>query len=282
MKANIQNIQEIYSEIPKDFKVNGQINFNYNLKNEEDLFLDGWRNVVMPSYNKITQVLSSEFVLVDDIVTKHVVDLTSSELEQIQEENLLKIALFEAYPELASQNYQLLQLDNLPGIKRLEPLSDKGLKGVKKYTKNNLLIWSIETKFWFEEPVVFPEGVVKIIKIYDKAERVVDSWTKEVVLSADDKEEIRKVQRERILTYFKSQQSDLYNFLYMFFKSSIDDYIKTGDKEAFETILNDAAINHPYQDGNGNYIVRLTLLQEVPRQSGRTTTVLNGILEELV
>jgi hypothetical protein len=110
----------------------------------------------------------------------------------------------------------------------------------------------------------------------------VDSWCKKVVLSADDKEEIRKVQRERILTYFKSQQSDLYNFLYMFFKTSIDDYIATGNKETFEAILNDAAINHPYQDGNGNYIVRLTLLQEVPRQSGGTTTVLNGILDELV
>jgi hypothetical protein len=202
--------------------------------------------------------------------------------EEIAEQENSKIALFEAYPELNGKNYQLLQLDNLPGIKRLEPISDKGLKGVKKYTKNNLLIWSIETKYWFEENPTFSEGVVKLIKLYDKAERVVDSWTKEVVLSADDKEEIRKVQRERILTYFKSQQSELYNFLYMFFKSEIDDYIKTGDKDKFEAILNDASINHMYQDDNGNYIVRLTLLQEVQRQSGGTTTVLNGILEELV
>lgn len=210
------------------------------------------------------------------------VEYVEATSEEIAEQENSKIALFEAYPELNGKNYQLLQLDNLPGIKRLEPISDKGLKGVKKYTKNNLLIWSIETKYWFEENPTFSEGVVKLIKLYDKAERVVDSWTKEVVLSADDKEEIRKVQRERILTYFKSQQSELYNFLYMFFKSEIDDYIKTGDKDKFEAILNDASINHMYQDDNGNYIVRLTLSQEVPRQSGGTTTVLNGILEELV
>ena len=201
--------------------------------------------------------------------------------EEIEKENL-KIALFEVYPELDGMNYQLLQLDNLPGIKRLEPISDKGLKGVKKYTKNDVLIWSIETKYWFENDAEFLEGVVKTINIYDKAERIVDSWCKKVVLSADDKEEIRKVQRERILTYFKSQQSDLYNFLYMFFKSEIDDYIATGDKEKFEAVLNDASINHHYQDGNGNYIVRLTLMQEVPTQSGGTTTVINGILDELV
>lgn len=207
------------------------------------------------------------------------VEFVGSEVSDIEN---LKIALFEAYPELVGMNYQLLQLDNLPGIKRLEPISDKGLKGEKKYTKDDVLIWSIETKFWFENPIEFSEGVIKIIKIYDKAERVVDSWIKKVVLSADDKEEIRKVQRERILTYFKSQQSELYNFLYMFFKSEIDDYIATGNKEAFEVILNDASINHPYQDNNGNYIVRLTLLQEVSRQSGGTTTVLNGILDELV
>lgn len=40
--------------------------------------------------------------------------------------------------------------------------------------------------------------------------------------------------------------------------------------------------NHPYQDDNDVYIVRATLSMEVPRASGGTTTVLNGILEELV
>lgn len=202
--------------------------------------------------------------------------------EEITEQTLSKTALHEKYPEVIGMNWQLLQLDNLLGIQRMEPISDKGLKGVKKYQKDGILIWSIETKFWFEHDSTFPEGVIKIVKIYDLGKRVVDSWTKKVTLSADDKEVIRKEQRERILSYFKSQQSEKYNFLYLFFKSEIEEYIRTGDKEKFEDVLVWAKDNHPYQDENENYIVRLTLSQEIPTQSEGTTTVLNGILHELV
>lgn len=202
--------------------------------------------------------------------------------EEIQEQTLSKLALTEKYPELQGMNYRLLQLDNLPEIKRLEPISDKGLKGVKKYVKDNVLIWSIETKFWFENDSTFPEGVVKTVKLYDIGERVVDSWTKKVSLSADDKEVIRKEQRERILSYFKSQQSQLFDFLYTFFKTEIDEYIRTGDKQKFQDVLVWAKDNHPYQDENEFYIVQITLSQEIPTQSQGTTTVLNGILAELV
>lgn len=202
--------------------------------------------------------------------------------EEIAEQTLSKIALHEKYPEVIGMNWQLLQLDNLPGIQRMEPISDKGLKGIKKYQKDGVLIWSIETKFWFELDSTFPEGVIKTVKIYDLGERVIDQWQKKVVLSADDKEAIRKEQRERILSYFKSQQSELFNFVYAFFKNEIDEYIRTGDKEKFEDVLVWAKDNHPYQDENENYIVRLTLSQEIPTQSEGTTTVLNGILDELV
>ena len=202
--------------------------------------------------------------------------------EEIAEQTFSKIALHEKYPEVVGMNWQLLQLDNLPEIQRLEPISDKGLKGVKKYVKDDVLIWSIETKFWFENDSTFPEGVVKTVKLYDIGERVVDSWTKKVSLSADDKEVIRKEQRERILSYFKSQQSQLFDFLYTFFKTEIDEYIRTGDKQKFQDVLIWAKFNHPYQDENEVYIVRETLSMEVPRASGGTTTVLNGILDELV
>ena len=202
--------------------------------------------------------------------------------EEIAEQTLSKIALHEKYPEVQGMNWQLLQLDNLPGIQRMEPISDKGLKGIKKYQKDGVLIWSIETKYWFELDSTFPEGVIKTVKIYDLGERVVDQWQKKVVLSEDDKEAIRKEQRERILSYFKSQQSELFNFLYAFFKNEIDEYIRTGDKQKFEDVLVWAKDNHPYQDENQNYIVRLTLSQEIPTQSEGTTTVLNGILDELV
>lgn len=202
--------------------------------------------------------------------------------EEIEEQTNSKLALTEKYPELQGMNYRLLQLDNLPEIQRLEPISDKGLKGIKNYEKEGVLIWSIETKFWFEQDSDFPEGVVKTVKLYDIGKRIVDSWTKKVSLSEDDKEAIIKEQRERILSYFKSQQSALFNFLYAFFKNEIDEYIRTGDKQKFQDVLVWAKDNHPYQDENQNYIVRLTLSQEIPTQSQGITTVLNGILDELV
>lgn len=202
--------------------------------------------------------------------------------EIITEKTLSKIALHEKYPEVQGMNWQLLQLDNLPGIQRMEPISDKGLKGIKKYQKDGVLIWSIETKFWFELDSTFPEGLIKTVKIYDLGERVIDQWQKKVALSADDKEAIKKEQRERILSYFKSIQPQNFDFLYAFFKSEIDDYIRTGDKQKFEAVLVWSKDNHPFQDELGNYIVRETLSMEVPRASGGTTTVLNGILDELV
>ena len=211
-----------------------------------------------------------------------VVELSEEELQAIEEAENSKIALHEKYPEVIGMNWQLLQLDNLPDIQRMEPTSDKGLKGIKKYRKDGVLIWSIETKFWFELDSTFPEGLIKTVKVYDLGERVIDKWQKKVVLSADEKEAIRKEQRERILSYFKSQQSALFNFLYAFFKNEIDEYIRTGDKQKFEEVLVWAKDNHPYQDENENYIVRLTLSQEIPTQSEGTTTVLNGILDELV
>ncbi len=205
-------------------------------------------------------------------------DPTEEELQEIVNS---KIALHEKYPALKFMDHQLLQLDNLPGIKRLEPISDKGLKGEKKYTKDGQLIWSITTKYWFELDSNYSEGVVKVVKLFNIGGNAIDTWTKQVELSVDDKEAILKEQRERILTYFKSQQPLLFGFLYAFFKANIDDYIAVGNKNAFQLILEDAAANHPYQE-NGIYVVRETLNKEIPTQSGSTTTVLLGILAELV
>ena len=222
---------------------------------------------------------SIEYATLEEIpqgAVYEIIEIIEPTPEEIAEIENSKIALFEAYPELVGMNYKLIQLDNLEEIKRLEPISDKGLKGVKKYVKDAVLIWSIETKFWFEDDATYLDGVVKTIKIYDKAERVVDSWVKRVELSSDDKENIRKVQRDRILTYFKSQQEQLFQFLYAFFKEEINNYIAVGNKDAFEVILNDAVINHE------SALVRGTLSSEVTTQSGGTTTVLQGILDELV
>lgn len=207
------------------------------------------------------------------------VDFFEEEVQEIQNQ---KIALNEKYPEVIGMNYQLLQLDNLPGIKRLEPISDKGLKGEKKYTKDGQLIWSITTKYWFENDSSYTDGVVKIVKLLNVGGEVIDTWIKEVALSVDDKEQILKEQRECILTYFKSQQPVLFGLLYTFFKSDIDTYVSVGNKAAFEVVLTDASVNHPYQDQNDVYVVRETLSMQIPTQAGGTTTVLQGILNELV
>lgn len=249
----------------------------------QDFINDNFKNV-------INGELVSEWILINIFPNENYIKpiwnntewIEGATPEEIAEQTLSKTALHEKYPEVIGMNWQLLQLDNLPGIERMEPISDKGLKGIKKYQKDGVLIWSIETKFWFELDSTFPEGVIKTVKVYDLGERVIDQWQKKVVLSADDKEAIRKEQRERILSYFKSQQSALFNFLYAFFKNEIDEYIRTGDKQKFEDVLVWSKDNHPYQDENQNYIVRLTLSQEIPTQSEGTTTVLNGILDELV
>jgi hypothetical protein len=247
----------------------------YYLRGDEVVGLEYFTGDVIKGYTKnknfVNPILNSE---------------TNRFSEGASEEEILlynnsRLALLVKYPELEGMNLQLLQLDNLPGIKRLEPISDKGLKGEKKYVKDGQLIWSITTIYWFEPNSPFPEGVVKIVKIFDISGNVVDSWSKEVVLSADDKEVIRKEQRERILSYFKSQQAGLFSFLYAFFKSEIDDYVSVGNKTLFQNILEDAAINHPYQQ-EGIYVVRETLSMEIPTQTGGTTTVLQGILDELV
>jgi hypothetical protein len=184
------------------------------------------------------------------------------------------LALFEVYPDLQGMNPKLLSLDNLEGIKRDSTLADKGLKGEKKYRKNGVLIWSSEKKYWFQEDG-YPDGFRRITKIFNLDETVADSWENFYELSEDDKEMFKKNQRELIFEYFKSQQPDLFNLLYTFFKEDIDRYVMKGGSQLAAT-LTDAAENHPVPQ------VRHTLSMEIETQSGGTVSVLEGILYELV
>jgi hypothetical protein len=79
MKANIIDLSKNYSNIPQTW---GAI-FNYDLDIEKH-FSDGWRDVVTPDFNPDTQKLSDSWELVDDIVTKQVIDLTTDEIEAIE------------------------------------------------------------------------------------------------------------------------------------------------------------------------------------------------------
>jgi hypothetical protein len=185
-----------------------------------------------------------------------------------------RLALHVLYPELVNMPYKLIQLDNLEGIKRDSTLADKGLKGEKKYKKEGQLVWSSEKKYWFQ-PDGYPEGFRRIIKLYNMNGTVADSWEIFFQLSDDDKEFFKKQQRELIFEYFKSQQPEQFAFLYGYFKEEIDRYVMRGGTELSNTLIN-AADNYPLQ------LVRDALSMQVPTLSGGFTTVLQGILAELV
>jgi hypothetical protein len=80
MKANLIDIQIIYREIPNTFIFEGVRIDNY--RKSEDHFLHGWREVVIPEINS-TQKLGNEYVLINDIVTKEVIELTPEEIREI-------------------------------------------------------------------------------------------------------------------------------------------------------------------------------------------------------
>ena len=111
------------------------------------------------------------------------------------------------------------------------------------------------------------------------------TWEKELLTNGKRKQFFlqmtkKQLEKNNASVYSPTRRSS--DLLYAFFKNEIDEYIRTGDKQKFEEVLVWAKDNHPYQDENENYIVRLTLSQEIPTQSEGTTTVINGILDELV
>ncbi|WP_298119340.1 hypothetical protein [Flavobacterium sp.] len=213
------------------------------------------------------------------------IDAIPFEFEKVVEEIIIDnsdiLAIEIKYPELLGMNYKLLSLDNLEGIKRDSTLADKGLKGEKKYRKDGVLIWSSEKKYWFQEGG-YVGGFRRLTKLFNMDESVAMEWENFYDLSPDDKKLFEKQQREFIFEYFKSQQPELFNFLYTFFSKEINDYIMADGDNLKNTLIN-MAENHPYQDENGVYIVRATLNQVIPTLTpGVTTTVLQGIIDELV
>ena len=83
MKANILNIQKTYSEIPGTWEFEGVTYQGY--EHFTDLhFAHGWREWVMPTITE-TQKLSDDFILVHDVVTKEIVELTAEELQAIED-----------------------------------------------------------------------------------------------------------------------------------------------------------------------------------------------------
>ena len=84
MKANILNIQKTYSEIPTTWEFEG-VAFQGYQHFEHLHYAHGWRDVVLPTFNAETHKLSNEYILINDIVTKEVIELTADELQAIED-----------------------------------------------------------------------------------------------------------------------------------------------------------------------------------------------------
>ena len=78
MIANLENIQIVYNEIPNTWVVDGVRIDNY--KQSEEHFLHGWREVIIPTITEL-QRLGDEYILINDIITKEVIDFTEEEIE---------------------------------------------------------------------------------------------------------------------------------------------------------------------------------------------------------
>lgn len=80
MKANLENIQKIYLEIPNTWINDGVRTDNYS--QAETHYADGWRDVVIPEIGQF-QKLSDQYILINDVVTKEVIDLTEQEIRDL-------------------------------------------------------------------------------------------------------------------------------------------------------------------------------------------------------
>ena len=105
MKANISNLQKIYSEIPGTWEFEGVTYQGY--EHFTDLhFAHGWRDVVIPEITQF-QILENDYILLDDIITKLVIDLTPEEIaEEIAEAN--KIIIQQNIENIKQQQFKEL------------------------------------------------------------------------------------------------------------------------------------------------------------------------------
>lgn len=88
MIANLENIQIVYNEIPDTWLVYGVRIDNY--KQSEEHFRHGWREVVIPEITNL-QKLSDTYILVNDIVTKEVIDFTEEEIQALNLQKAIQI-----------------------------------------------------------------------------------------------------------------------------------------------------------------------------------------------
>lgn len=83
MKANINNIQKIYSTIPTSYIVDGKRTDCYHKKTEQH-FEDGWRDALIETLG-VNQKHATEFILENDVVVKKAIDMTIEEIEAYED-----------------------------------------------------------------------------------------------------------------------------------------------------------------------------------------------------
>lgn len=187
----------------------------------------------------------------------------------------LQLALIKVYPNYINKDVTLISMDNLHRLIRKTPLSTKGIKNRKEYySEDESIVWSIESIYWFEtnKPNYNVDGIVKIHTWYDIDGNARISTERFIPMSDEDKAREMKIFRENAILYLKSREAQLFALLYGYFKSDIQDYIDVGDKEVFEQAL----LNFPSPE------IQAIFAQEFPIIGGGTTTVIAGILAELL
>jgi len=107
MKANINDLQTVFSELPSRYIYENTTYDNYQLLTELH-FQQGWRNVELPIITEV-QKLSDNYILVGDIITKEVIDLTA---EEIAEKNKILVPANISAMALKLQLFDLDITDN--------------------------------------------------------------------------------------------------------------------------------------------------------------------------
>lgn len=90
MVGNINNLEVVYNEIPNTFIVDGVRIDNY--KKCEEHFAHGWREVVIPTITNY-QRLGNEWIVLNDVITKEVIDFTIDEIKALQLNKAVSIDL---------------------------------------------------------------------------------------------------------------------------------------------------------------------------------------------
>lgn len=100
MIANINNIEQVYNELPDAFVFENVTFHGYKMC--EDLhFQHGWREVVIPTISS-TQKLSENYILKNDVITKEVIEMS---IEEINEKKEQEIEVIRQQTSLAISEY---------------------------------------------------------------------------------------------------------------------------------------------------------------------------------